>query len=81
MQELKKKEAITLLVINFIVLYIVFFKVIDADFLFQDDVFRHYKGDRSWIEFSRYLSEFFSIIVHTSISISDCAPLLFFLSI
>ena len=81
MQELKKKETITLLVINFIVLYIVFFKVIDADFLFQDDVFRHYKGDRSWIEFSRYLSEFFSIIVHTSISISDCAPLLFFLSI
>lgn len=81
MLELKKKEVVTSLIINFIILYIVFFKVIDADFLFQDDVFRHYKGDRSWIEFSRYVSEFFSIAVHTSIKISDCAPLLFFLSI
>lgn len=81
MMELKKKEVITSLVINFIILYIVFFKVIDADFLFQDDVFRHYKGDRSWIEFSRYISEFSSIIFHTSIKISDCAPLLFFISL
>lgn len=56
-------------------LFLVFFKVIAANYFYADDVFRNYTGNRSWIGFSRYISEFFSIFLHTNINLNDIAPL------
>lgn len=56
-------------------LFLVFFKIIIANYFYADDVFRNYTGNRSWIGFSRYISEFFSIFLHTNINLNDIAPL------
>lgn len=58
-----------------------FFKVIDADFYYADDIWRSDSGSRSWIGFSRYISEFLSIIFHTNVYLPDIAPLTSFISI
>lgn len=59
----------------FVFLFLVFFKIITANYFYADDIFRNYTGNRSWIGFSRYISEFFSIFLHTNIKLNDIAPL------
>ncbi|MCH5290582.1 MAG: glucosyltransferase domain-containing protein [Treponema sp.] len=54
---------------------ICFFKVIVADFYYGDDIWRSYDGSRSWIGFSRYISEFLSIAIHGNLYLPDIAPL------
>ncbi|WP_407425215.1 glucosyltransferase domain-containing protein [Treponema sp.] len=49
--------------------------VILANYFYADDVFRNYGGNRSWIGFSRYISEFGSILIHNSLKLNDIAPL------
>ncbi len=61
--------------------FLCFYKIIDSDILYRDDVFRHVTGNRSWIEFSRYVSEFLSMVLHTGITLSDIAPLSLFIAI
>lgn len=73
----------TLPLFGFIVffLFLVYFKVFAADFFYSDDVFRNYGGNRSWIGFSRYISEFGSILIHNNFKLNDIAPLSQFLSV
>lgn len=77
----KDKKTILYLIGISIFYFIVFFKIIDANFLYDDDIWRSYEGSRSWIGFSRYISEFFSMLIHTSVSLSDIAPLNYFITI
>lgn len=61
--------------------YVCFFKIIGADFYYNDDIWRSYEGSRSWIGFSRYISDFLSIAIHGSVRLSDIAPLTQFITI
>lgn len=61
--------------------YLCFHKIIAADFYYADDLWRSYDGSRSWIGFSRYVSEFLSIALHTNFYLPDIAPLTQFLAI
>mgnify|MGYP002624951477 CR=1 FL=1 len=56
-------------------LFFAYFNVITANFFYSDDLFRNYGGNRSWIGFSRYISEFGSIFIHNSLKLTDIAPL------
>ena len=62
-------------------LFIVYFNIITANYYYADDVFRNYGGNRSWIGFSRYISEFFSILIHNNLKLNDIAPFTQFISI
>lgn len=62
-------------------LFAAYFNLMTVHFYFADDVFRNYGGSRSWIGFSRYVSEFFSIFVHNNIRLNDIAPLSQFIAI
>ncbi len=62
-------------------LFAAYFNLMTAHFYYADDVFRNYGGSRSWIGFSRYVSEFLSILVHNNIRLNDIAPLSQFVAI
>ncbi len=62
-------------------LFAAYFNLMTAHFYYADDVFRNYGGSRSWIGFSRYVSEFLSIFVHNNIRLNDIAPLSQFIAI
>ncbi len=62
-------------------LFAAYFNLLTAHFYYADDVFRNYGGSRSWIDFSRYVSEFLSILVHNNIRLNDIAPLSQFVAI
>ncbi|MDR1633087.1 MAG: glucosyltransferase domain-containing protein [Dysgonamonadaceae bacterium] len=49
--------------------------IIRANFLYLDDVGRTDVGYRGWYNWSRYVSEFFSIFVHADIRLTDISPL------
>lgn len=55
--------------------------IIRANFFYADDLFRNYGGNRSWIGFSRYISEFCSIFIHNNLKLNDIAPLSQFIAI
>lgn len=61
--------------------FLCFYKILDADCYYADDLWRSYDGSRSWIGFSRYVSEFLSIVLHTNFYLPDIAPLTQFLAI
>lgn len=63
------------------ILFAAYFNLMTAHFYYADDVFRNYGGSRSWIGFSRYVSEFLSIFVHNNIRLNDIAPLSQFIAI
>lgn len=75
-----KKTAIIFSILS-LSLFIVYFNIITANYFYADDVFRNYGGNRSWIGFSRYISEFGSIIIHNSLKLNDIAPLTQLISI
>ena len=75
------KQSIILFISLFIFLFIGYYNIITANFFFADDIFRNYGGNRSWIGFSRYISEFGSIIIHNNLKLNDIAPLTQFISI
>ena len=78
---ISKKE--TKLLFVFVLVFFVFAtrQLISADILFQDDISRNHDGDRNWISFGRYISEFLSILIHSTIKLTDVAPLTQYISI
>lgn len=60
---------------------IAYYGIISANYFYADDIFRNYGGNRSWIGFSRYISEFFSVLIHNNLKLNDIAPLTQFISI
>lgn len=72
---LKSKRGVIVFLSVFACLAFVFYKIIAADVQFADDIGRSFYGVRSWIDQSRYISEFFSPILHTTIKLTDIAPL------
>lgn len=75
------KKTVFIFAFSCIFLFIAYFNIITANFFYQDDIFRNYSGTRSWIEFSRYISDFFSIFLHNNLKLNDIAPLTQILSI
>lgn len=61
--------------------FIVYFRIITSDFYYMDDISRNHDGDRAWISFGRFISEFLSPVIHTTINLTDIAPLTQFISI
>jgi len=49
--------------------------IIRANYLYDDDIARSIFGNREWIHWSRYISEFASIFVHGDINLTDISPL------
>ena len=49
--------------------------IIRANFLYKDDVWRATEGLRVWINWSRYITEFFSIFVHADTNLTEISPL------
>jgi len=49
--------------------------IIRADFLYIDDLGRTIDGYRGWIGFSRYISDFLAVFLHTDNRINDISPL------
>ena len=67
------------LIIPFIIMSIIYVlsisSIIQADFLYRDDINRSISGARRWDNYSRYISNFLAILIHTNIRISDISPL------
>ena len=76
-----EKKSSSAFFFSCILLFIVYFNIITSNFYYADDVFRNYGGNRSWIGFSRYISEFLSIFLHNSLKLNDMAPLTQFIAI
>lgn len=72
---LKNKKNILILIITFLFLFFAYFNIVNSNFYYQDDLFRNYSGDRGWISFGRFISEFLSPFIHTTINLTDIAPL------
>ena len=49
--------------------------IIRANFYYNDDLNRSLNGYRSWAGWGRYIPEFFSIIIHMNLRITDISPL------
>ena len=75
------KKTLIILFSLCLFLFIVYFNIIKSNYFYSDDIFRNYGGNRSWIGFSRYISEFGSIIIHNSLKLNDIAPFTQFISI
>lgn len=76
---IKSKKILFIFTIFF--LFISYYQIIHSNFYYQDDLFRNYDGDRGWISFGRFISEFLSPFIHTTINLTDIAPLTQFISI
>lgn len=78
---ISKKE--TKILFLFLIVFFIFAtkKLISADILFEDDISRNHDGDRNWISYGRYISEFLSILIHCTINLTDIAPLTQYISI
>jgi len=67
------------LIIPFIIMSIIYVlsisSIIQADFLYRDDINRSISGARRWDNYSRYISNFLAILIHTNTRISDISPL------
>ena len=49
--------------------------IIRANFLYMDDIARSIGGYRGWYNWSRYVSEFLSVIIHGDTNLTDISPL------
>ena len=58
-----------------LIFLICFSSIIRADFDYIDDMGRKVSGYRGWSNFSRFLSSFFSIFIHSGKYLTDISPL------
>lgn len=49
--------------------------IIRANFLYIDDMGRTVEGYKGWINWSRYITQFLSIVIHTDVNLTDISPL------
>lgn len=75
------KKGLLFLGTTIVAYFFIFWGIIQAGFYYDDDIWRSYEGSRSWIGYSRYVSEVLSILIHTNFVLSDIAPLTSILSI
>ena len=61
--------------ILFVIYLLGILSIIRANFTYNDDVFRSVTGSRGWYDWSRYFSEFSSILVHGNANLMDISPL------
>lgn len=81
LQFLCSRSFVIMSVGTFAFYFLCFYKLIDSDFYYADDLWRSFDGSRSWIGFSRYVSEFLSIVLHNNVYLPDIAPLTQFISL
>lgn len=56
------------------IVFITYMTLMLANYDFVDDMRRIADGSTGWISFSRYITEFSSIIIHTNFRLNDLAP-------
>lgn len=81
LSEINQKKYLYFFIIITTFFLFAFYKILDADILYADDISRSHDGDRNWISFGRYVSEFLSILIHCTIQLTDIAPLTQFIAI
>lgn len=81
LQFLCSRSFVIMSVGTFAFYFLCFYKLIDSDFYYADDLWRSFDGSRSWIGFSRYVSEFLSLVLHNNVYLPDIAPLTQFISL
>lgn len=81
LQFLCSRSFVIMSVGTFAFYFLCFYKLIDSDFYYADDLWRSFDGSRSWIGFSRYVSEFLSIVLHNNVYLPDIVPLTQFISL
>lgn len=81
LQFLCSRSFVIMSVGTFAFYFLCFYKLIDSDFYYADDLWRSFDGSRSWIGFSRYVSEFLSIVLHNNVYLPDITPLTQFISL
>ena len=81
LQFLCSRSFVIMSVGTFAFYFLCFYKLIDSDFYYADDLWRSFDGSRSWIGFSRYVSEFLSLVLHNNVYLPDIVPLTQFISL
>ncbi len=61
--------------ILFFLYFLALFPLMCANFNYLDDLGRTFSGYQEWLGYSRYVSEFFSIFIHTGRYMTDISPL------
>ena len=69
------------LLILIIIYSLAYYPIIRANYKYIDDMGRVLWGYRNWLDFSRYISEYLSIFVHSSTYLTDISPLTQIISI
>ena len=77
----KNKYLIKPFLILMVIYTIAYYPIFRANFNYLDDWNRVFTGIRSWENFSRYISNFLSIFIHTSSTLTDVSPLTQFIAI
>lgn len=77
----KYKYLIKPFLILILIYSLAYYPIIRANYKYIDDMGRVLWGYRDWLPFSRYISEYLSIFVHSSTYLTDISPLTQILSI
>ena len=72
-----KKSVLAL----FVIYVLAYFAVIRSNFYYKDDIRRALTGHKSWVGSSRFISEIFSVFLHTNFYLNDISPITQTLSI
>ena len=75
LSEIDFRSFIKPVILMFWVYFLGILTIIRANFSYWDDVSRSVEGYRHWYDWSRYISEFFSIIIHGDTRLTDISPL------
>ena len=72
---IEKKEFLKCFCIFLIIFLLGILAIIRANFNYVDDLGRTIDGDRGWDDFSRYISNDLSVLIHTGTNLADISPL------
>lgn len=69
-----KKDVILYILVLFFLYFLALMPLFRANYNYSDDLGRTMLGFRTWDGFSRFFSEYFSIVLHTDKMLSDISP-------
>lgn len=78
---INKKSLVYYFITTFIIYLIALTPLIRANFNYADDSIRNLTGERGWENYSRYLNNFLSTIIHPNRFLTDISPFPLILSI
>ncbi|MCR5290529.1 MAG: glucosyltransferase domain-containing protein [Treponema sp.] len=70
-----QEHTVKYLTVLFTLLCIFFFALLRANYDYQDDITRSFKGHKMWAGGSRFVSETLAVFLHTNFYINDISPI------